>query len=60
MSSDVLVIYIYIFSVLGFELRDYTLSHSTSPFMQRVFSRQGLMNYLPRLASNHNPLNDCS
>jgi hypothetical protein len=31
----------------GFELRTYTLSHSTSPFLWWVSSRQGLMNYLP-------------
>jgi hypothetical protein len=35
------------FAVLGFELRTYTLSHSTSPFWQWVFFRQGLTNYLP-------------
>jgi hypothetical protein len=31
------------FAVLEFELRAYTLSHSTSPFLWRVFSRP----YLP-------------
>jgi hypothetical protein len=37
--------------VLGFEL---TLSHSTSPFLWRVFFlRLGPVDYLPGLASNH-------
>jgi hypothetical protein len=31
--------YLFIFAVLGFELRAYTLSHSASPFLRRVFSR---------------------
>jgi hypothetical protein len=44
---------------LRFELRASTLSHSISPFSDRFFSRQGLMNYLPKLASNHAPLNIC-
>jgi hypothetical protein len=26
---------------------------------ERFFSRQGLMNYLPKLASNHDPPNLC-
>jgi hypothetical protein len=39
------------FSVLGFELRAYILSHSTSIFCDGFFSRLGLMNYLPGLAS---------
>jgi hypothetical protein len=30
---------LFCFSVLGFELRAYTLSHSTSPFLCWVFSR---------------------
>jgi hypothetical protein len=38
---------------LGLELRAYTLSHYTSPFLWWVFSRQGLENYLPGLALNH-------
>jgi hypothetical protein len=29
------------FAVLGLELRAYTLSHSTSPFLQRVFFEIG-------------------
>jgi hypothetical protein len=46
--------------VLGLELRAFTLSHSTSPFfLWRVFSRQGLTNYLPRLALNHDPPDLC-
>jgi hypothetical protein len=43
-------------SVLEFELRAITSSHSASPFLGRVFSRCGLTNYLPGLASwNHDP-----
>jgi hypothetical protein len=37
---------VFFFAVLGLELRAYTLSHSTSPFLVVVFSRQGLANYL--------------
>jgi hypothetical protein len=40
-------------AVLGFELRAYTLSHSASPFFE-IGSH-----YLPRLASNHDPLDLC-
>jgi hypothetical protein len=29
--------FFFFFSVLGLELRAFTLSHSTSPFLQRVF-----------------------
>jgi hypothetical protein len=32
-------IFFFFFLVLGLELRAYTLSHSTSPFLGRVFSR---------------------
>jgi hypothetical protein len=46
----VLVVFLCVCVVLGFELRADTLSHSTSPF-----SRQSLKNCLPRLASNCNP-----
>jgi uncharacterized membrane protein SirB2 len=46
--------------VLGFELRAYTLSHSTSPFfVMAFFLREGLLNYLLRLASNLNPPDLC-
>jgi hypothetical protein len=40
--------------MLRFELRAYTLSHSTSPFL-----REGLTNYLPRLALNLGPPDLC-
>jgi hypothetical protein len=50
----------FVFGVLGFELRDYTLSHSTSPFSNvKFFSRWGLKNYLPRLTSNGDPPDLC-
>jgi hypothetical protein len=39
-----------LFSVLGFELRTYTSSHITSPFLLRVFGDRG-SNYLPGLAN---------
>jgi hypothetical protein len=35
------------------------LSHSTSPFLYWVFSRYRVANYLPRLASNHDPPDLC-
>jgi hypothetical protein len=52
-----------VYVLLGFELRAYTLSHSTNPLCVCVcvcvcvkgFSRLGLMNYLPWLASNDDP-----
>jgi hypothetical protein len=47
-------IYLFIFAVLGLELRAFTLSHSTSPIFVKFFSGQGVVNYLPGLASNHN------
>jgi hypothetical protein len=45
--------------VLGFELRPYTLSHSTSPFFVKGFLRSGLANYLPGLALNLDPPDLC-
>jgi hypothetical protein len=48
--------------VLGLELRVYTLSHSTSPFLWWVFLRLGLMNFSPSickckaLSSNPSPI----
>jgi hypothetical protein len=44
---------------LGFELRAFILSHSTSSIFVKNFSRYGLMNYLPGLASNHDPPDLC-
>jgi hypothetical protein len=38
----------------------YHLTHSTAFFfVMGLFSRQGLMNYLPGLASNHDPPDLC-
>jgi hypothetical protein len=53
----------FFFAALGFELRaswllkrhSYYFSYSTSPLFMMGISRWGLSNYLPRLASNHNP-----
>jgi hypothetical protein len=53
------VLIINFFVVLGLELRGFTLSHSTSPIFVKGFSRSVLANYLPRLASNHNPPDLC-
>jgi hypothetical protein len=39
------MIFLLFFVVLGFELRAYTLSHSTSPFFVMSFSRNGLTDY---------------
>jgi hypothetical protein len=49
---------------MGFELRAYTLSHSTSPFMIFIylfiyFWRLGFLNYLPGLASHCDPPDLC-
>jgi hypothetical protein len=50
--------YIFLFfSVLGFELRAYTLTHSTSPFF--VVGFVGLTNYLLGLALNLDPTDLC-
>jgi hypothetical protein len=45
-------------TVLGFELKVYTLSHSTSPF-SCFFFFSFFENYLPRLALNCNPPDLC-
>jgi hypothetical protein len=45
--------------IVGFELRDYTLNHSTSSFLCWVFSSYGLTNDLPGLAFNHDPPDLC-
>jgi hypothetical protein len=47
------------FVVLGLELRDFTLSHSTSPIFCDRYFRDSLMNYFPRLASNCNAPDLC-
>jgi hypothetical protein len=47
------------FSILGLELRAYTLDHSTSPFLWKVFQDRVSQNYLPRLTSHLNPLDLC-
>jgi hypothetical protein len=49
----------FFFPVLGLELRTFTLSHSTSPIFVKGFSRLGLVNYLPGLASNLDPPDLC-
>jgi hypothetical protein len=50
----------FFFMVLGFELRAYTLSHSTALFFFLMgFSRLGLENYLPGLALNCDPPDLC-
>jgi hypothetical protein len=43
------------FVVLGFELRDYTLSHTTSPFFVKGIFEIGSHELSPRLALNHDP-----
>jgi hypothetical protein len=49
----------FFFVVLGLELRAYTLSHCTSPFLLRIFRDRVSWNYLPRLALNYDPLDLC-
>jgi hypothetical protein len=51
-------LFIYLFEVLGFELRPYTLSHSTSPFFVKVFF-QDRVSICPGVASNWDPLDLC-
>jgi hypothetical protein len=41
---------LFVFAVLGLELRAYTLSHSTSLFFVMAFFKIGSPNYLPGLA----------
>jgi hypothetical protein len=41
--------FFFFFAILGFELRAYTLSHSTSPFLVMGFFQIGSLNYLPGL-----------
>jgi hypothetical protein len=43
----------------GFDLRTYTSNHSTSPFLWRVFSREGPAKYLPWPASYRYPPSLC-
>jgi hypothetical protein len=47
-------VFFFFFCRTGLELRALTLSHSTSPIFVRV-----LQNYLPGLASNHDPPDLC-
>jgi hypothetical protein len=52
-----LFFFFFFFAVLGFELRAFTLSHSTCPiFVKGFFEIRSLVswNYLPGLASNQN------
>jgi hypothetical protein len=50
--------FFFFFPVLGLKLRAYTLSHSTSPFFcDGLFN--WVLNYLPQLASNHDPPDLC-
>jgi hypothetical protein len=46
-ASIFVCLFILLFVGVELELRAYTLSHSTSPVLGWVFSRQGFMNYLP-------------
>jgi hypothetical protein len=50
---------IYLFAVLGFELRAYTLRHFSPFFFVMGFSRLGFTNYLPGLALNCSPPDLC-
>jgi hypothetical protein len=53
------VLFCFVFAILGFELRAYTLSHSTSPFFVKGIFKIGSLKLLPGLASNHNPPDLC-
>jgi hypothetical protein len=54
-SWEVCAEFYFILTVLGFELRAYTLSHSTSPFCEGFFWDRFSQNYLPGLAWNRDP-----
>jgi hypothetical protein len=56
---SIFVLFHFVFSVLGLKLRAFTLSHSTSPIFVKDFSRQGLADYLPGVALNHDPPDLC-
>jgi hypothetical protein len=56
---QLLCLWVFFLVVLGLELRAYTLSHSISPFLWWVFSRQSVTNYLPKLGLNCNPPDSC-
>jgi hypothetical protein len=47
--------FFFFLAVLGLELRTFTLSHSTSPFLWKVFQDRVSWKYLPRPASNRYP-----
>jgi Na+/proline symporter len=50
-----LFVYLFIFlAVLGFELRAYTLSHSTSPFFVMGFFEIGSCELYPQAGFSHN------
>jgi hypothetical protein len=49
----------FFFVVLGLELRGLHLEPLTSPIFVKGFSREGLANYLPRLALDRYPPDLC-
>jgi hypothetical protein len=53
------VSFFFFFAVLGFELRAYILSHSTSSIFVMGFFEIGSCDYLPGLASNIDPPDLC-
>jgi hypothetical protein len=56
MYMDIHHIFFPFLVALGFELRTYTLSHPTIPFLWKFFFRDRVSrNYVPRLASNPDP-----
>jgi hypothetical protein len=59
LSKKNLVTFFFFFAVLGLELRTYTLSHSTSPFLWWIFQDRVSWTILPRLALNLDPPDRC-
>jgi hypothetical protein len=53
------VISFHFLVILGFELRAYLLSHSTSPFLVGYFRDRVSPSICPGLASNHDPPDLC-
>jgi hypothetical protein len=58
-NGNPLKVFFFFFSVLGFELRAYTLSHSTRPFFVMGFFEIGSSELLPGLALNCDPPDLC-
>jgi hypothetical protein len=57
--SFLFYLFIYFFTVQGFELKDYTLSHSASPFFVMSFFEIESWELFALVGSNHSPPDLC-